>query len=75
MVSLWSSYKTRFVKSVLSNQILTCLGTHGSHVSAALQPIHLCLPKKSKMQVLFIFWVDVITIYINKRFLKFRLIW
>ena len=28
-----------------------------------------------KIQILFIFWVDVINIYINKRFLKFRLIW
>ena len=31
--------------------------------------------KKIKMQILFIFWVDVITNYIDKRFLKFRFIW
>ena len=31
--------------------------------------------KNLKMKILLIFWVDVITIYINNRFLKFCLIW
>ena len=68
------------VLSVLQIKDFICSpGTHiyylGKNVSRNIGRVWLVFIKKVENANLIYFWVDVITIYINNRFLKFCLIW